>query len=209
MTLALTFDDGPDPRGTPMVLDALAAAHVTATFFVLGARVEEHPELLVRTLDEGHAVEVHGFEHLRHPESTREAVAADLDRALDALARVGVTPERWRIPWGHLAAFSARVARERRLRIVGWDADTHDWRGDDAGTMLAGLNLHEGGIVLAHDGISVGAQRTTAEQTAALVGPLVDEARARGLEPGPLRAKWPVPIPVGNPNFHPGVVEPA
>jgi peptidoglycan/xylan/chitin deacetylase (PgdA/CDA1 family) len=207
--LALTFDDGPDPRGTPAVLQALEQAGVKATFFVLGARVEEHPDLLERTLEAGHEVEVHGFEHLRHPRSTRDVVTADLDRALDSLARVGVVPERWRIPWGHLAEFSAQIALARHLEIVGWDADTHDWRGDSAQTMLAQLELRHGGIVLAHDGISVGARRDTANATAELVPLLVAEARRRGLEPGPLRADWPTPVPIGNPNFHPGVVQAA
>jgi peptidoglycan-N-acetylglucosamine deacetylase len=207
--LALTFDDGPDPRGTPEVLDALAEAGVKATFFVLGGRVEEQPELLERIVEEGHGVEVHGFEHLRHPESTREAVARDLDRALDALARRGVVPERWRVPWGHLAEFSVQIAGARQLEVVGWDADTHDWRGDDARTMLAQLELRHGGIVLAHDGISVGARRATARATAELVPLLVERARGIGLEPGPLAPGWPTPIPVGNPNFHPGVFQPA
>jgi peptidoglycan/xylan/chitin deacetylase (PgdA/CDA1 family) len=207
--LALTFDDGPDPRGTPAVLQALEDAGVRATFFVLGERVEAYPELLGDVVDRGHDVEVHGFAHLRHPESSREAVAGDLDMALDALARVGVDPERWRIPWGHLAAFSQQIAAARQLEIVGWDADTHDWRGDDARTMLEQLELRYGGIVLAHDGISVGARRDTAEATAELVPLLIARARELGLEPGPLRADWPTPIPVGNPNFHPGVVQPA
>jgi hypothetical protein len=129
--------------------------------------------------------------------------------ALDALARRGVTPERWRIPWGYLADFTPRIAAARQLEIVGWDADTHDWRGDDARAMLEQLELRTGGIVLAHDGISVGARRDTALQTAALVPLLVNRARELGLEPGPLRANWPTPIPVGNPNFHPGVMQPA
>jgi peptidoglycan/xylan/chitin deacetylase (PgdA/CDA1 family) len=207
--LALTFDDGPDPRGTPAVLQALEAADVKATFFVLGQRVEEHPDLLERVVDQGHEVEVHGFEHLRHPQSTREAVAHDLDMALDALARNGIHPERWRIPWGQLAGFTRDIARARQLEIVGWDADTHDWRGDDARAMLDHLELRHGGIVLAHDGISVGARRGTAQATAELIPLLVETARARGLAPGPLRANWPAPIPVGNPNFHPGVVQTA
>jgi len=63
--------------------------------------------------------------------------------------------------------------------------------------------------VLAHDGISVGARRETAQATAELIPLLVETARGRGLEPGPLRADWPTPIPVGNPNFHPGVVQTA
>jgi peptidoglycan/xylan/chitin deacetylase (PgdA/CDA1 family) len=208
--LALTFDDGPDPRGTPAVLDALRAVGVTATFFVLGERVEAHPALLRRVIEGGHDVELHGYAHLRHPESTREEVERDLDRALQALARAGIEPTRWRIPWGHLAAeFTADLAHGRGLSIVGWTSDTHDWRGDSARAMLDALELEYGGIVLAHDGIGAGAQRNTATATADLVGPLTRKARSQGLEPGPLTPTWPVPIPVGNPNFHPGVMQPA
>ena len=127
--LALTFDDGPDPRGTPAVLDALARARARATFFVLGERAAAHPELIERTLAEGHAVEVHGHGHLRHPLSTREAVAADLDAALAVLARLGVEPRLWRVPWGDLAPWTEELADERGLALAGWTLDTHDWRG--------------------------------------------------------------------------------
>jgi hypothetical protein len=75
--------------------------------------------------------------------------------------------------------------------------------------MLDALHLEHGGIVLAHDGISVGARRDTAGATAELVPLLVEKARRLGLEPGPLTPTWPVAIPVGNPNFHPGVVQAA
>jgi peptidoglycan/xylan/chitin deacetylase (PgdA/CDA1 family) len=205
--LALTFDDGPDPRGTPAVLGALAASGVKATFFVLGERVERNPALLAEILGQGHAVEVHGYEHLRHPESSREEVEADLNRALGALETAGVKPTRWRIPWGHLADFTPEVAQAHQLSIVGWTSDTHDWRGDSAREMLEALPLEHGGIVLAHDGVGSGARRVTAQATAELVGPLVQRARQRGLEPGPLITNWPVPVPVGNPQFHPGVVQ--
>ncbi|MBC7292479.1 MAG: polysaccharide deacetylase family protein, partial [Actinotalea sp.] len=62
-TVALTFEDGPDPRWTPELLDALAAEGVPATFFVTGARVAEHPELVRRIRAEGHEVGVHGWSH--------------------------------------------------------------------------------------------------------------------------------------------------
>jgi hypothetical protein len=75
--------------------------------------------------------------------------------------------------------------------------------------MLAALPLTHGGIVLAHDGVGSGARRATAHATAELVGPLIQKARELGLEPGPLVRGWPVPIPVGNPQFHPGVVQAA
>jgi peptidoglycan/xylan/chitin deacetylase (PgdA/CDA1 family) len=190
-------------------LDALRQVQAHATFFVLGERVEAHSALLRRVIGAGHDVQVHGYRHLRHPESTREDVERDLDKALEALAREGIEPTAWRIPWGHLADFTAELAHRHGLSIVGWSSDTHDWRGDSATAMLAAIELEYGGIVLAHDGISVGARRDTAQATADLIPKLVEHARRQGLEPGPLTPTWPVPIPVGNPNFHPGVVQPA
>jgi peptidoglycan/xylan/chitin deacetylase (PgdA/CDA1 family) len=207
--LALTFDDGPDPRGTPAVLNALAQSSARATFFVLGERVEQNPALLAQMVDEGQGVEIHGYEHLRHPECSREQVETDLNRALEALERAGVKPTRWRVPWGHLADFTPEIAAAHGLSLIGWTSDTHDWRGDSARDMLATLQLQHGGIVLAHDGVGTGARRTTAQQTAELIGPLTRRAREQGLEPGPLVPGWPVAIPVGNPEFHPGVVQAA
>ena len=178
------------------MLEALARVEVRATFFVLAERVERHPELLERVVLAGHDVQIHGYEHLRHPYTPREDVENDIDRALSV-----VPSTKWRIPWGHLADYTRAVAAERNLTIVGWDADTHDWRGDSAADMLAQLRLEPGGIVLAHDGVGDGARRATALETARLVGPLVARARALGLDPGPLRDPWPVPLPLGNPNF--------
>jgi peptidoglycan/xylan/chitin deacetylase (PgdA/CDA1 family) len=193
--VALTFDDGPDPRGTPAVLEALAAAGVRATFFVLGERAEREPALLAQTLAEGHVVEVHGHAHLRHTEHPREAVEADLRRALATLG--DVRPTGWRLPWGDLAPYSRALAAEHGLTLVGWTADTHDWRGDAAELMLDSVALEPGAVVLMHDGIGPGARRVDCVQTARLVGPLVGRIRARGLQLGGI----PSDAPVGNPDF--------
>ena len=112
MTLALSFDDGPDPRGTPAVLDALNAA-----------------------------VQVHGYAHQRHSGTTRSGRARPRPGARDDRGRDEVEDS-----WGHLADYTREVAEERGLTIVGWSTDTHDWRGDTAGHMLAGLTLETGGI---------------------------------------------------------------
>jgi peptidoglycan/xylan/chitin deacetylase (PgdA/CDA1 family) len=182
---ALTFDDGPDPRWTPAVLDALRAAAARATFFVLAPRAAAHPELIVRTLAEGHTIGVHAYEHVRHTELDAEAGAADLDRALTVLDDLGVRPELWRTPWGAEAAWTRPAAAARGLRVVGWSADTHDWRGDAAATMLAAVEpaIEDGAIVLAHDGLGPGATRAGCEETVALIDPLVALARSRGVEP--------------------------
>lgn len=193
--VALTFDDGPDPRGTPAVLEALATAGARATFFVLGERAEREPELLARTLAEGHVVELHGYAHLRHTEHPLEAVEADLRRAMATLGHL--RPTRWRLPWGALAPYSRALAADYRLKLVGWTADSHDWRGDAAEAMLDAMTLEPGAIVLMHDGIGPGARRGDCAQTARLVGPLVARIRAHGLELGGV----PQDAPLGNPDF--------
>jgi peptidoglycan-N-acetylglucosamine deacetylase len=198
-TVALTFDDGPDPRGTPAVLDALSRAGARATFFVLGEQVERRGDLLARTLADGHRVELHGHAHLRHTEHPRAAIEADLRAALAALDAAGVQPSLWRLPWGAAADFSVALAAEHGLRLAGWTADSHDWRGDAAPAMLAALEpqLAPGAIVLAHDGVGIGALRADCAQTAALVESLVAALRARGLEPGAPAGT----LPIGNPDF--------
>jgi peptidoglycan/xylan/chitin deacetylase (PgdA/CDA1 family) len=182
---ALTFDDGPDLRWTPAVLDALGAAEARATFFVLGPRAAAHPELIARTLAEGHAVGVHAHDHVRHTELDAEAGAADLDQALAVLEQLGVRPRLWRTPWGVEADWTRPAAEARGLRIVGWSADTRDWRGDSADAMLAAIEpaIEDGAIVLAHDGLGPGALRDDCDETAALVGSLVAAGRQLGLEP--------------------------
>jgi peptidoglycan-N-acetylglucosamine deacetylase len=184
--VALTFDDGPDPTWTPALLDALAAAGAVATFFVLGPAMVANPELVRRTVAEGHAVELHGWAHLRHPSSPKTVVAEDTARALDALEALAVYPRWWRLPWGLAAGWTPPLAASHELTIAGWTADTLDWRGLSAERMLervAPAVVAPDAIVLAHDGLGPGAKRDGAEETVRLVEPLVAAVRAAGHEP--------------------------
>jgi peptidoglycan/xylan/chitin deacetylase (PgdA/CDA1 family) len=184
LRLMLTFDDGPDPRGTSTVLDALARAGARATFFVMAPRAQRHPELLARIGDEGHTVALHCDEHVRHGERDRGWLRRDTERALGRLDRVGVSPRLWRAPWGALAPWSQSLAEEFGLCLIGWDVDTHDWRGDAAPAMLQDTRdaMRDGAIVLAHDGLGPGARRADCAQTAAFVGLAARHAAARDLE---------------------------
>jgi peptidoglycan/xylan/chitin deacetylase (PgdA/CDA1 family) len=197
--VALTFDDGPDPRGTPIVLEALARAQARATFFVLGECVLREPGLLAQVIAAGHDVEVHGHAHLRHPHHARAEIEKDLQTALNALHEHGIAPTRWRLPWGDLSEFSEALAKKHGLTLAGWTADSHDWRGDTAPDMLRAVEprLEPRAVVLMHDGVGDGARRPDCRETAALIAPLVAAARARGLEPGRLHE----PLPLGNPDF--------
>jgi peptidoglycan/xylan/chitin deacetylase (PgdA/CDA1 family) len=191
--IALTFDDGPDPRWTPLVLDALAEAGARATFFPLSPRMAAHPELVARMRADGHLVGLHGWGHLRHPDVRRADIEADTDRALAVFDQ----PPAWfRLPWGLAAPWSAEVAADRGMRVAGWTHDTHDWRGDTAADMLAtvtGGGVAPGSVVLAHDALGPGATRAGCAETVALIAPLVAFARANGLEPVRLDALEGVP----------------
>jgi len=183
----LSFDDGPDPVWTPAVLDALAAEGAHATFFVLGPRALEHRGVMARIAADGHEIGLHAWEHVRHGERTRADLERDTDRALGALARMGVRPRRWRTPWGDVAEWTAAVAAARGLDVTGWTADSHDWRGDRAEAMLAALvpELAPGGMVLMHDGLGPGALRADCRETVRLIGPLCEAIRTRGWDSGP------------------------
>jgi|SRR5579875_368561 len=169
--LALTFDDGPDPRGTPAVLDALDRAGARATFFVIAPAAERHPDLVRRAVASGHRIELHCDRHIRHTELHEGAIREDAERALGRLARLGLAPALWRVPWGVQAEATPAVAAQLGLTLVGWDIDTHDWRGDPAAEMFAATReeLVPDAVVLAHDGIGPGALRAGCAETAAYV----------------------------------------
>ncbi len=197
--IALTFDDGPDPVWTPLVLEALATVSARATFFVVAPRARRHPSLLARMREEGHNVAFHCTEHTRHDAMTHQEIEADLESGLPALAEPASF---WRTPWGLVTPATEKVARKHGLMLVGWTADTEDWRGDQTHEMLARVEGHllSGAVVLMHDGIGPGARRDGCAETADLVQPLVSVARSRGLEPGPLHALCP-PLPDRNPDY--------
>jgi peptidoglycan-N-acetylglucosamine deacetylase len=128
--LALTFDDGPDERATPAILDVLAERGVPATFFVFGARAEAHPWLVARTLESGHEVQPHCWEgHDSHHELDRAALDEEIARTLAALDSLGCpVPTIWRPPYGDIKdPESYEVAAAHGLRLVTWTLETCDW----------------------------------------------------------------------------------
>jgi peptidoglycan/xylan/chitin deacetylase (PgdA/CDA1 family) len=187
--VCFTFDDGPDEVWTPRVHAELERIGVCATFFVIGERVELHPELIRASVEAGHEVQLHCQRHVRHSELSEAEVRLDAERALEALVSAGVQPSLWRTPWGISTPASWRVARSLGLRLVGWSIDTHDWRGDAPAAMLAAAeaDLANRGAVLMHDAIGPGATRGGCESTIELLGPLAQAARDRGIALAPMR----------------------
>jgi peptidoglycan/xylan/chitin deacetylase (PgdA/CDA1 family) len=188
----LTFDDGPDPIWTPKVLDALHRSRARATFFVIAPLAVRFPRLIRRITRAGHNVELHCSKHVRHTELTYSEVAADVRSGLEDLGAIDVFPKLWRPPWGVVAPWTRTVAKDLRLGLVLWTADTHDWRGDSASEMLGNvrLNLRPGAIVLMHDGLGPGAKRSGCEETVDLIGKVVEQARSFGCEPCPMSVPY-------------------
>ncbi len=184
-TIALTYDDGPDPEWTPRVLAELARFDARATFFVDARRSLVQRDLVRAVAAAGHEVAFHCFEHIRHSERTDGELYSDLDLGLGLLDLVGVKPLAWRAPWGIETEATRNLAAEHELRLIGWNVDSHDWRGDSAGKMLAALEaqggLRDGDVILMHDALGPGALRHDCEQTVELTGMLLASAGEAGL----------------------------
>jgi peptidoglycan/xylan/chitin deacetylase (PgdA/CDA1 family) len=180
--VALTFDDGPDPRTTPLVLDRLDQLSIAATFFCLGEQVVSHPELVSEIRDRGHQVESHGFRHEHHFLRTPRWVRADLDSAIDALDHVGIHPRWFRPPFGQTTGATMVEARRHNLRLVLWSAWGREWDEPDsisvARRVRAGIG--PGGIVLLHDADVQSPSGSSGRATEAL-GPIAEHLHREGL----------------------------
>lgn len=155
--LALTFDDGPDPRFTPAVLDLLEARGQTATFFVIGDRARAHPDLLAEIARRGHALGNHSLSHAYTTNLLAPRVLAEELRQTSALLEAASgSPTRWfRAPVGLLSPRLARAARLAELELVGWTASARDGvatrKVEDAVRRLT-PHLVPGAILTLHDG---------------------------------------------------------
>lgn len=126
--VALTFDDGPSPRTTPLVLEQLASAGACATFFLVGKKALAHPELVRQIAAAGHELGLHGFDHDRLFSLRSGArVADDIKRTQAAIASAGVAaPTLLRPPIGFLSHLTVAGARLTGVTLVGCSARAFD-----------------------------------------------------------------------------------
>ncbi|MGH2936846.1 MAG: polysaccharide deacetylase family protein [Solirubrobacterales bacterium] len=196
-TIALTYDDGPDPEWTPPLLEVLARFEARATFFVDARRALIQRDLIRVIGARGHEVGFHCFEHIRHSERDEAELRAELDLGLGLLDLVGVKPRAWRAPWGVETETTRNLAAEHGLRLCGWNVDTHDWRGDSPERMLAALEaqggLRDGDVILMHDALGPGARRRSCDATVTLTGMLLVAAERAGLKASTVAASGGVP----------------
>lgn len=151
--VALTFDDGPGEY-TAAVLDALKAAGVHGTFFVMGKNVVAHPELVQRAVREGNAVGGHSWDHPQLTKVSKEGLNHQLRDTNKAIHdAIGVTPNFMRPPYGAVNHRVRAAIADEGMAAILWDVDTLDWKDKDLNQAMEYVHqeLLPGSIVLMHD----------------------------------------------------------
>ncbi|MFC9132320.1 polysaccharide deacetylase family protein, partial [Streptomyces sp. NPDC057099] len=152
--MVLTFDDGPDPRYTPAVLDTLAKYDVRAMFFVCGGMAADNRELLARMAEEGHAVGNHTWSHPLLTRLTHGEIRAEMERTCDVIEDAyGERPEWFRAPYGAWNRTTFRLGAELGMEPLAWTVDTLDWTTPGTRSIIRRVEngAAPGVVVLSHD----------------------------------------------------------
>src|SRR4051794_3059611 len=187
--VAVTFDDGPHPQGTPAVLQALAVAGARATFFLVGEQVRRDPALAAEITAAGHAVAVHGDRHRNLLRVGPAALADDLDRAAATIAdATGAVPVLHRAPYGIYSPLALRAVRARGWTPLLGSRWGRDWTRRATPASVAATvagTLAEGDVLLLHDADHYNA-RDSWRATAGALPRVFEAVAAAGLRPVPV-----------------------
>ena len=154
MEIALSFDDGPHPRLTPVILKILEEYGIKATFFMVGENVGYYPAAARAVAEAGHEIGNHTFSHRKFGRLEEEELRREILSCEEAIASVSDSPVRFiRPPEGQMSDTMRRVIGASDYRVILWDVDTRDW----AHTPPAEITRHildtvrAGDIILMHD----------------------------------------------------------
>jgi peptidoglycan/xylan/chitin deacetylase (PgdA/CDA1 family) len=178
--VALTFDDGPDARSTPALLDLLRQHDVEAAFFVIGKRVDAEPKLANQILRGGHLLENHTYQHSNATNFYSTArLTEELSRTQQTIQKhTGITPRFFRPPVGLSNPNTFRAAAALNLKVIGWNIRSLDRRLTDPEVIVRRIErrLQPGAIILLHDA------DIPAERLLATVKLLLAKVREHGYE---------------------------
>ncbi len=169
-SLVLTFDDGPDIRYTPLLLDLLKHENVPATFFVVGNHAKNHPELIRQMLSEGHTVGAHTMSHKNALLCTPNGIREDFKASIRLHRELtGDALRFFRPPWGISSPISNRYIKKYGITRVLWDVMAKDWKPEttsDAISSRLKTQVFDGAVICLHDagedtGGAAGAPRRT------------------------------------------------
>jgi peptidoglycan/xylan/chitin deacetylase (PgdA/CDA1 family) len=182
--VAITFDDGPHPEGTPKMIEALARFDAHATFFVVGEQVVKRPELARQIVAAGHAIGLHGYLHRPHTLRSAKELTEDFERGLAAIQdAAGIQPLLHRPPYGIYNPASLRMARERGLQPLLWSKWGKDWRKvttPEQITRRVTNGMQAGDVILLHDADYYSARRSH-RRTAAALPEILKTLKSAGL----------------------------
>lgn len=150
--VALTFDDGPSKKYTPVLLEGLRERHVVASFFLMGKNIPGNEELLKQMQMDGHLLGNHTYNHVQLDKVTVEKAREEIEKTSNAIYRVtGCYPVYIRPPFG---AWRKDLDLAVTMFPVFWDVDTLDWKSKNVASVLSIVekNVGDGKIILMHDG---------------------------------------------------------
>lgn len=173
--VALTFDDGPNVKTTPKVLEVLKEKNVKATFFILGENAVEHPELVKQAASEGHEIASHSYTHRHLSKMGPKDCADELAKAESIISQCASKPRYFRPPGGLFNDNVLEEAKRHGYTTILWSVDPHDWQSPSVSEMIKRVedNVKPGGIVLMHDG-------QPNLPTPKALGTIIDDLRAQG-----------------------------
>ena len=156
-----TFDDGPNPRTTPHILDTLAQHHIHAVFFMVGEMAgNKSPRvaaLIQRILREGHVIATHTMKHTDLCRKSEEAAVRDLDDGKATVEAAAGVPTAWfRTPYGSRCTRVEKLLEERHLHHFHWDLDPQEWKHNDSAKAIKYVTTELGkmsgrSVLLMHD----------------------------------------------------------
>ncbi|OIP30038.1 hypothetical protein AUK22_02530 [bacterium CG2_30_54_10] len=157
--LLLTFDDGPNPHTTPIVLDILKRWNLKCVFFLVGMNVRKYPGLVKRIYDEGHTIGNHTYYHIDLRRQGAERILREIRETNDLITQItGARPRLFRPPYGALNTTIVSILRQENMSIMLWTFDPRDWRNRSMAQTVASLRkqIHldgggKGGVILLHD----------------------------------------------------------
>lgn len=168
--IALTFDDGPHPRFTPQILDLLKQYDAKATFFVLGRHVALYPEVIRRTVAEGHEIGNHTYTHIDIKNTSKKKLQDEFEKTQAIIFSVtGIKPKIFRPPFGFCTEKVIQLAKQNDCKIVLWskDQDSKDWSNPGIQRIIKKTlsNVENGNIILLHDYVEGPSQTIEALKT--------------------------------------------
>lgn len=181
-TIALTFDDGPDPVNTDLILDVLKEKDVKATFFLIGKKMKQFPSVTERIFKEGHCLANHTYTHIDlNGKSFRTAYLSILqtEQILDSIC--GKTLKIFRPPWGHISSEEKVSLEKKGFKIVLWDVNSKDFKSNISvneiiNNVMAGVGDKK--VVLFHDSDYL--SKASRKNTALALPQIIDLLKAMG-----------------------------